>query len=244
MIINLDEVDSTNEYLKRMVEDGYDSDEMLTVTAQFQTAGKGRRGRQWFSDPGTALMFSVLVKPKLAMDDFSMITLIMAMAVRQSLKDIDIDTRIKWPNDIVLGDKKICGILTEALLESKRLIVGVGINTNQESIPQELKDSATSILLETDDCVDHDSLLDSILFNFEKLLDKLSESGDMTDLKSEYEEALVSLDKEVTVLDPTGEFNGTCKGIDNKGQLIVSHEGQDTYVYAGEVSVRGIYGYV
>ena len=244
MIINLDEVDSTNEYLKRMVEDGYDSDEMLTVTAQFQTAGKGRRGRQWFSDPGTALMFSVLVKPKLAMDDFSMITLIMAMAVRQSLKDMDIDTRIKWPNDIVLGDKKICGILTEALLESKRLIVGVGINTNQESIPQELKDSATSILLETDDCVDHDSLLDSILFNFEKLLDRLSESGDMTDLKSEYEEALVSLDKEVTVLDPAGEFNGTCKGIDNKGQLIVSHEGQDTYVYAGEVSVRGIYGYV
>lgn len=244
MIINLDEVDSTNEYLKRMVEDGYDSDEMLTVTAQFQTAGKGRRGRQWFSDPGTALMFSVLVKPKLAMDDFSMITLIMAMAVRQSLKDMDIDTRIKWPNDIVLGDKKICGILTEALLESKRLIVGVGINTNQESIPQELKDSATSILLETDDCVDHDSLLDSILFNFEKLLDRLSESEDMTDLKSEYEEALVSLDKEVTVLDPTGEFNGTCKGIDNKGQLIVSHEGQDTYVYAGEVSVRGIYGYV
>ena len=244
MIINLDEVDSTNEYLKRMVEDGYDSDEMLTVTAQFQTAGKGRRGRQWFSDPGTALMFSVLVKPKLAMDDFSMITLIMAMAVRQSLKDMDIDTRIKWPNDLVLGDKKICGILTEALLESKRLIVGVGINTNQESIPQELKDSATSILLETDDCVDHDSLLDSILFNFEKLLDRLSESGDMTDLKSEYEEALVSLDKEVTVLDPTGEFNGTCKGIDNKGQLIVSHEGQDTYVYAGEVSVRGIYGYV
>lgn len=244
MIINLDEVDSTNEYLKRMVEDGYDSDEMLTVTAQFQTAGKGRRGRQWFSDPGTALMFSVLVKPKLAMDDFSMITLIMAMAVRQSLKDMDIDTRIKWPNDIVLGDKKICGILTEALLESKRLIVGVGINTNQESIPQELKDSATSILLETDDCVDHDSLLDSILFNFEKFLDRLSESGDMTDLKSEYEEALVSLDKEVTVLDPTGEFNGTCKGIDNKGQLIVSHEGQDTYVYAGEVSVRGIYGYV
>ena len=244
MIINLDEVESTNEYLKRMVEDGYDSDEMLTVTAQFQTAGKGRRGRQWFSDPGTALMFSVLVKPKLAMDDFSMITLIMAMAVRQSLKDIDIDPRIKWPNDIVLGEKKICGILTEALLESKRLIVGVGINTNQESIPQELKDSATSILLETDDCVDHDSLLDSILFNFEKLLDRLSESGDMTDLKSEYEEALVSLDKEVTVLDPTGEFNGTCKGIDNKGQLIVSHEGQDTYVYAGEVSVRGIYGYV
>ena len=244
MIINLDEVDSTNEYLKRMVEDGYDSDEVLTVTAQFQTAGKGRRGRQWFSEPGTALMFSVLLKPRLKMDDCSMITLIMAMAVRQALKDMDIDTNIKWPNDIVLGNKKICGILTEALLDSKRIIVGVGINTNQESIPPELKESATSILLETDDCVDHDSLLDSILFNFEKLLERLFEAGDLSDLKSEYEEALVSLNKEVTVLDPAGEYNGICKGIDNKGQLIVSHEGQDTYVYAGEVSVRGIYGYV
>ena len=244
MIINLDEVDSTNEYLKRMVNDGYDSDEMLTVTAQFQTAGKGRRGRQWFSDPGTALMFSVLVKPKLAINDCSMITLIMAMAVRQSLKDMNIETLIKWPNDIVLGDKKICGILTEALLESERIIVGVGINTNQESIPDELKESATSILIETDDCIDHDSLLESIIYNFEKLLEKLFQNGDMSDLKSEYEQGLVSLDKEVTVLDPAGEFNGICKGIDNRGQLIVSHEGQETYVYAGEVSVRGIYGYV
>lgn len=244
MIINLDEVDSTNEYLKRMVNDGYDSDEMLTVTAQFQTAGKGRRGRQWFSDPGTALMFSVLVKPKLAIDDCSMITLIMAMAVRQSLKDMNIETLIKWPNDIVLGDKKICGILTEALLESERIIVGVGINTNQESIPDELKESATSILIETDDCIDHDSLLESIIYNFEKLLEKLFQNGDMSDLKSEYEQGLVSLDKEVTVLDPAGEYNGICKGIDNRGQLIVSHEGQETYVYAGEVSVRGIYGYV
>ncbi len=244
MIINLDEVDSTNEYLKRMVNDGYDSDEMLTVTAQFQTAGKGRRGRQWFSDPGTALMFSVLVKPKLAIDDCSMITLIMAMAVRQSLKDMNIETLIKWPNDIVLGDKKICGILTEALLESERIIVGVGINTNQESIPDELKESATSILIETDDCIDHDSLLESIIYNFEKLLEKLFKNGDMSDLKSEYEQGLVSLDKEVTVLDPAGEYNGICKGIDNRGQLIVSHEGQETYVYAGEVSVRGIYGYV
>ena len=244
MIINLDEVDSTNEYLKRMVNDGYDSDEMLTVTAQFQTAGKGRRGRQWFSDPGTALMFSVLVKPKLAINDCSMITLIMAMAVRQSLKDMNIETLIKWPNDIVLGDKKICGILTEALLESERIIVGVGINTNQESIPDELKESATSILIETDDCIDHDSLLESIIYNFEKLLEKLFQNGDMSDLKSEYEQGLVSLDKEVTVLDPAGEYNGICKGIDNRGQLIVSHEGQETYVYAGEVSVRGIYGYV
>ncbi|MBR3636084.1 MAG: biotin--[Lachnospiraceae bacterium] len=159
-------------------------------------------------------------------------------------KDMNIETLIKWPNDIVLGDKKICGILTEALLESERIIVGVGINTNQESIPDELKESATSILIETDDCIDHDSLLESIIYNFEKLLEKLFQNGDMSDLKSEYEQGLVSLDKEVTVLDPAGEYNGICKGIDNRGQLIVSHEGQETYVYAGEVSVRGIYGYV
>ena len=244
MIINLDEVDSTNEYLKRMVADGYDSDDMLTVSAQFQTAGKGRRGRQWFSDPGTALMFSVLIKPKLPMDDCCMITLVMAMAVRRALTDMDIDAKIKWPNDLVLGDKKICGILTEAIPEKNRIIIGTGINTNQECIPEELSQSATSILIQTDDCVDHDSLLESILHYFEQLLGSVEKKGDLSELKEEYEKALVSLDKEVTVLDPAGEYNGICRGIDDRGQLEVEHDGVKKKVYAGEVSVRGIYGYV
>ncbi len=244
MIINLDEVDSTNEYLKRMSADGYDSDEMLTVTAQYQNSGKGRRGRSWVTEPGSALMFSVMIKPRLSLSDCSMLTLVMALAVKKALSDMDIETGIKWPNDIVMNQKKLCGILTEALSETGQIIIGVGINTNQEYMPEELSQTATSILLQTDDCVDHDSLLDSILFHFDELCKKVYETNDLSLLKEEYEQALVSKNGEVTVLDPEGEYNGICKGIDNTGQLLVECGNDIKKVYAGEVSVRGIYGYV
>lgn len=244
MTINLDEVDSTNEYLKRLVADGWNSDDITVVSAQFQTAGKGRRGRQWVTEPGTALTFSVLLKPKMDLSDCSMLTLVMAMAVRRALEDIDVDTKIKWPNDIVIGGKKVCGILTEAIAETGHIIIGCGVNTNQESFPEELMDRSTSVLIETNDCVDHSSLLDSIIYHLEKLIDTFMETGDFTNLKNEYEEALVSMDDEVTVLDPEGEYKGVCLGINERGELMVKHNEEVTCVYAGEVSVRGVYGYV
>lgn len=244
MTINLDEVDSTNEYLKRLVADGWNSDDITVVSAQYQTAGKGRRGRQWLTEPGTALTFSVLLKPKMNLSDCAMLTPVMAMAVRRALADMDIETSIKWPNDIIIGGKKICGILTEAIAETGHIIIGCGVNTNQESFPEELLDRSTSVLIETDDCVDHDSLLESIIYHLEKLIDVFMETGDFTNLKDEYEEALISMNSEVTVLDPEGEYNGKCLGIDERGQLKVDRDGEVICVYAGEVSVRGVYGYV
>lgn len=244
MILKLDEVDSTNEYLKRFVADGYSGEDIIVVSAEYQTQGKGRRGRQWVTEPGTALTFSVLLKPKMDLSDCSMLTLVMAMAVRRALADIDVETSIKWPNDIVIGGKKVCGILTEAIAETGHIIIGCGVNTNQESYPEDLADRSTSVLIETNDCVDHDSLLESIIYHLEKLIDIFLETKDFTNLKDEYEEALVSLNSEVTVLDPDGEYKGNCLGIDNKGQLRVEHDGKEECVYAGEVSVRGVYGYV
>lgn len=244
MIINLDEVDSTNEYLKSLVADGWNSDDITVVSAQYQTAGKGRRGRQWITEPGTALTFSVLLKPKMDMSDCSMLTPVMAMAVRRALSDMDIETSIKWPNDIVIGGKKLCGILTEAIVETGHIIIGCGVNTNQENFPEEIAKTSTSVLIETNDCVDHDSLLESIIYHLEKLIDTFMETGDFTNLKDEYEEALVSMGGEVTVLDPEGEYKGTCLGIDERGQLIVKRGEEEIKVYAGEVSVRGVYGYV
>ena len=144
----------------------------------------------------------------------------------------------------VLNKKKICGILTEAVAETGQMIIGVGINTNQESMPDELSLTATSILMETDDCIDHDSLLNSIIYNFEQLTESVYDTGDLSLLRKEYEDSLVSMNENVTVLDPSNEYDGICKGIDDRGQLIVEHENKETRVYAGEVSVRGIYGYV
>lgn len=245
MIIRLDETDSTNEYAKRFIEDGWSGDELIAITAQYQTAGKGRRGREWVSPPGTALMFSLMFKPKLDMDQCSMVTLIAAMAINKAMADIDVETQIKWPNDVIVGGKKICGILTEAVVDKGYMIVGCGVNLNQEEFPEDLADKATSILIETGDCVDEDSLLECIISHFEKYLEALNEAGNMSGLRDEYNEMLVNKASEVTVLDPQGEYNGISEGINDKGELIVKKEdGSLENVYAGEVSVRGVYGYV
>lgn len=244
MIIRLDEIDSTNEYAKRFIADGWSSDDITTVSAQYQTAGKGRRGREWVSPPGTSLMFSMFFKPKAKMDSCPMITLVCALAVREALKEFDVETDIKWPNDIVINGRKVCGILTEALTEQGYIIVGAGVNMTQEEWPEELRDRAVSIMEATGDCVDEDALLERIIHHTERYLEEFYNTGDMSTLKEEYQEALVSMGREVKVLDPEQEYSGIALGINDKGELRVElADGSVREVYAGEVSVDGVYGY-
>lgn len=245
MIIRLDEVDSTNEYAKRFVADGWSGEDITVISAQYQSEGKGRRGRGWVSPPGTALMFSLLFKPNAAIDDCPMITLVCAMAIREALLDNGVECNIKWPNDIIINGKKLCGILTEALPDSGYVIVGAGINMLQEQWPEELQDKAISVLQAIDDCVDEDKLLDDIVFYAEKYLEIWQETKDLSALADDYNDILVGKGSEVTVLDPKGEFRGISQGINDKGELLVKKEdGEEVAVYAGEVSVRGVYGYV
>ena len=244
MIIHLDEVDSTNEYLKRMVADNSVTDDVTVVTAKYQTAGKGRRGRQWITKPGETLMFSILIKPQIDMSRCSMLTLVMAMTVRSALADVGADTVIKWPNDIVHEGRKLCGILTEALVESGHIIIGVGINTNQQTWPEDLADKTTSVCCVTGSIVDHQRLMDRIIYYFNMYLNIFVEDGNLSSLKDNYESVLVNMNNTVTVLDPNGEYTGICQGIDEEGQLLVECDGEIRKVYAGEVSVRGVYGYV
>ena len=241
MIINLDEIDSTNEYLKRMSNDGYNSDEMLVVTAQYQTAGKGRRGRSWVTEPGTALMFSVLLKPRLKLDDCSMLTLVMALAVKRSLSDMDIEAMIKWPNDIVIGTKKVCGILTE--YSGGRVICGIGINVNTRAFPEELSHIATSLYLETGRETDRAALAASVMNHFEPLYDRFL-SGGFAALADEYKKLCVTIGRKVTVTGAGDTIRGTAAGITPDGGLVLDTENGQKIITSGEASVRGIYGYI
>ena len=245
MIIRLDEIDSTNEYARRFIADGWSGEEITVVSAQYQTAGKGRRGREWISPPGTSLMFSMFFKPRADMSKCSMITLVSAMAIREALLDNGVDCSIKWPNDLIVNGKKLCGILTEAIPEKGYVIVGVGINLTQDSWPEELKDKAISIINATEEYVDEDKLLEDIIFYTEKYLEIWEETGDMSSLLEDYNEVLAGKGDRVCVLDPKGEFDGVSEGINEQGELLVRREdGSLENIYAGEVSVRGVYGYV
>lgn len=260
--------DSTSNDISRLALGG--APEGTIVTADIQTAGKGRRGRSWESTAGTSLLFSLLLRPKLKPDTAPQITLLMAMAVIKAVRRLTgLNAYIKWPNDVVVNGKKVCGILTEMQLKDGGIdfvVVGTGVNVNQTSIPVELEGSATSLLLEKErllalektvsepcdgkkfekeTCFDRDVLLEHILNEFEDYYTLFLQKQDFSDLMTEYNEWLASLDREVKVLDPKEEFTGISKGINEKGELLVAlPDGSVTAIYAGEVSVRGLYGYV
>lgn len=221
------------------------------IVADTQTAGKGRRGRSWESPAGKNIYFSLILKPDFAPDKAPMLTLVMAMAVLGALETVisgNINLGIKWPNDIVLNGKKICGILTEMSLEKNRIghvVIGVGINVKEQDFPEELVDKATSLEAECGQEFSRSLILQEILRVFEEEYERFLETEDLSEIVERYNAGLINRGREVRVLDPQGEYTGIARGIDEKGELIVElPDGKLTNVYAGEVSVRGIYGYV
>lgn len=266
--IHKEQTDSTNNDIRALALEG--APEGTVVTADMQTAGKGRRGRSWESENGASLLFSVLLRPELAADAAPQITLLMAMAVTRAVREMTgLEAVIKWPNDVVVNGKKVCGILTEMYLKDGAIghvVVGTGVNMNQTSIPAELENSATSLFLEMrqrfvdgkhsfdsqppvgkciSDKLDREAMLEKVLAAFKGYYDRFLQTEDLSVLMEEYNVWLVSLNKEVKVLDPKGEFTGISKGINEKGELLVElPDGEVAAIYAGEVSVRGLYGYV
>lgn len=246
-IVYKDVVGSTNAEVRKMAEDG--AKDGLLVVADSQTMGKGRRGRTWESPKGTNLYFSMLLKPNFAPDKASMITLVTAYSVAKVIREMTgLDAKIKWPNDIVVGKKKVCGILTEMSMERDyihHVVVGIGINVNEETFPVELEEMATSLKNEKGSLVSRANLLSAILLQFEEDYLKFLAMEDLRPFLDEYNKILVNKGALVKVLDPKGEFSGIAGGIGADGRLIVFKEnGQIEQVYAGEVSVRGMYGYV
>ncbi len=246
-IIHKEITGSTNLDIKELAMNG--ADEGTVVYADMQTAGRGRRGRDWVSEKGDSLLFSLLLRPDIAPDKASQITLLMALAVTKVLRErYGLESGIKWPNDIVINSKKICGILTELYPDTDGkffVIVGCGINVAQKEIPNELQDVATSLYLESGTVFPVEELLQGILKEFEEYCAIFLQKESLEDLADKYNAQLIGLNKEVRVLDPKGEFRGISKGINDKGELLVQlADGSITEVYAGEVSVRGLYGYV
>ena len=192
---------------------------------------------------------SMILKPCLEAKYASMVTLLQAMAVAKSIEELcGLETKIKWPNDILINEKKVCGILTEMNLEMTEIssiIIGTGINVNQEDFPDEIAEIATSLKKEKKRTVSVADLIERICELFEEYFELFMNTKDLSQIMEEYNTYLISKDRIVKVLDPKGEFTGKALGVNAGGELLVQKEsGEIVTVYAGEVSVRGIYGYV
>ncbi len=242
-----DETDSTNIQARRLAENG--APHGTLVVADCQTAGKGRRGRSWVSPHGTGIWMSMVLRPAFSPAHASMLTLVAGMAVVKGIRmATGLEPMIKWPNDAVLRGRKICGILTEMSTEDdciRYVVTGIGINVNTESFPPEIASTATSLKLEMGENVKRSPIIAAVAEAFEEYYEIFTKTCDMSGLKEEYDQVLANRDCQVCVLDPKGEYRGRTLGIDSEGSLLVEREdGHIVSVISGEVSVRGIYGYV
>ena len=242
-----EETDSTNNVIKRMAEEG--AAHGTLAIAEIQTAGRGRRGRQWASPKGNGIWMSFLLRPEILPQNASMLTLVTALAVRQAIfKVCQLPVLIKWPNDIVIGGRRVCGMLTEMSAELEwvhYVVIGIGINVNMEEFPEEIRETATSLRMECERKINRSSLIAAFGEAFEEYYKQFMKTGDLSLLMEEYNQYLVNCGKKVKIIDPAGEYTGVSAGINAQGELLVTdEEGSLRTVRSGEVSVRGIYGYV
>lgn len=242
-----EQLDSTNTKASELASEG--AEHGTVVVAECQTAGKGRRGRTWESPSEDNIYMSILLRPEFEADRAPMITLVMAYSVAKVLQENGFaDVQIKWPNDLVLSGKKVCGILTEMHLQGTTIdsiVVGVGVNVNTTSFSEELVDKATSLFLECGKLSNKEQLIVDIVETFMEMYDRFAEAGDLEFLQDAYNAILVNKNREVCILEPENEYTAYAYGINPNGELVVRLEdGTEKNVYAGEVSVRGLYGYI
>ena len=240
------ETDSTNEWCKRMSKEN--AEHGTLAVAEFQSAGKGRLGRKWTAPEGSSVMMSILLKPEFEPQYASMLTLVMGLSVAQAVCELGVEVSIKWPNDVVVSHKKICGILTEMGVQDgkiREVVIGVGLNVNLKEIQDELKDKATSLYLETGKTYDRNRLIGLVMEKFEINYEKFVQTCDLSMMLDDYNMLLANKSQPVRVLDKISPYEGVALEIDKDGALLVRvQSGEIRKVCSGEVSVRGLYSYI
>jgi BirA family biotin operon repressor/biotin-[acetyl-CoA-carboxylase] ligase len=229
-------IGSTNDHLKMMVE----APEFTVVSAAEQTAGRGRRDRTWHSSPGDGLNLSVLLRPSPQTSEISLLSIIAALAVAETLiargaTGVD----IKWPNDVLIGERKICGILIEgagAGRAAMRLILGIGVNLNHQKFPSDLADTATSLAQTLGRRIDVDEFRDQLLIKLARWYEVWKNGETQTILARYSELSSYAQGKWVRVATDSEEICGQTAGLAPGGALMVREaDGRTRTIIAGEV---------
>ncbi|MBU3146354.1 biotin--[acetyl-CoA-carboxylase] ligase [Clostridium sp. CF012] len=246
-IIHYDSLGSTNSRAKELAESG--EEHGTVVISEEQASGRGRLGRDWISPKYKGIWMSIILRPNIVTENISLITLIGAAAVQEAIMKMCIKTSIKWPNDIVLNSRKICGILTEMSGEIDHinyLVMGIGINVNLEEkdLPMELKDVATSLKIESGKYIDRKLLLANVLNIFEELYNDFVKNGNASETMEICRKNSLLIGKEIQLINRGKVTKAKAIDISDSGELVIENQqGVLEYIVSGEVSVRGIYGY-
>lgn len=240
-IIWRESVGSTNNEAKTLAVNG--APHFTCVTAEEQTGGKGRMGRVWVSPIHKGVYFSLLLRPPVSAEQAMGITVLAALAVCSTLRKTGLNAAIKWPNDILVHGRKICGILTEisANMDGVEYVVcGIGINANldKDDLTEALSKIATSVLIETGQVTQRTKLLADVLKAFSYYYETFMQSG-LKDLIGEYTAFSALHGKTVTLISPGTQETGLFRGFDEQAALLVEADGQIKRYIAGEISLKG-----
>ena len=243
-VLHFETIDSTNDYAKKI---GNELRDGSVIISEEQTKGKGRLGRVWESKAGEGLWMSIIIKPNIIANKAPFITLIAGASIVKALNILGVDAKIKWPNDITINNKKISGILTELSAEIERvnyIVVGIGMNVKDTDFEEELQDKATSLYKENYN-VSRIDIVKEILCQFEKLYLDYIEKDDKKEVLDICRQYSAIINKEIYVIKNDQKELVDCIGINEEGNLIIKNkDGNLEEIMSGEVSIRGVKGYV
>lgn len=230
-ILALQRIGSTNDHVRNLIP----ANQLIPgsiVIADEQTAGKGRLGRSWHSEPGAGLWLSLAWKPEMPMAQWFLFNFASALAVAEAIEhSTELPVSLKWPNDVLLSGKKCCGILVETL--SNLLIIGIGLNVNKKKFNDSLQFQATSLFIETGKICPRLSIFKSLI---EALNRNFFLSGQ--DILAGWKRRAHFLNSEITVSTGNEEYGATACDVAEDGALIIERKGKKEKLYAGDVKIR------
>ena len=237
-----EETDSTNDRIRELAAEG--APEGTLAIAERQSAGRGRRGRAWEAPAGTGIWMSLLLRPSIPPANASVLTLLAGLAISEAIeRETGIQVGIKWPNDVLLGSRKLVGILTEMDCDMERIhsvTLGIGINVQTEAFSAELAEIATSLFLESGRRFDRAVLAGAVLEVFTELYEAFAAAGgSFAPFRERYCRRCLNIGREVLVIG--GEtYVAEALDITPEGELVVKRKdtGKTEIVFSGEVSIR------
>lgn len=244
-ILRFDSLPSTNLEAARLAIEG--AAEGLCIVASEQTAGRGRLQRQWISPKGAGLYFSVVLRPRIHQRSWPLITLAAALAVHDALLEAySLNTDIKWPNDVLANNRKLCGILAETVETTKgrAVVLGIGINLTSSALAPEVDDIATSVQLETGKLPDLEIVLRSLVISIERRYEMLQSMDGREEIRRDWSvRSSYAKEKRIRVANGQDVIEGTTRGLERDGALRVETDsGEVRIVRAGDVTEFRVLG--
>lgn len=241
-----EEINSTNDYAKKLINSNIEIEEGTLIVADCQTSGKGRLDRKWESNKGDGIFLSLILKPDIELFSIMQVTLLAGICVCKAINSITgLNAKIKWPNDIIINNKKVCGILTEVNAQIDKvsyIILGIGINVNNQKFDVALGDKATSIFLETNKNIERQKIIANLLKEFENNYFKYIKEKDFSIFLDEYKSLCININQVCKLIYHKKEIIGKVIDISPLGEIIFETENEVLKIVSGEVSLRSING--